>query len=132
MKRKKKKRKVLLFLILLIVVIIFSFIIILINKEIDNLNTALASGIRSISIKDKLNNLEEKKIHLSTLKSELQCSLDSKVLDENLIRQYLLKDASLIKNKSVDLTLYLTCSLSFRYICLKIFVLFLNRSIFCM
>lgn len=73
-----------------------------INKEIDNLITALASGISSISIKDKLNNLEEKKIHLSTLKSELQCSLDSKVLDENLIRQYLLKDASLLKNKSVD------------------------------
>ena len=73
-----------------------------INKEIDNLITALASGISSLSIKDKLNSLEEKKIHLSTVKTELQCSLDSKILDENLIKQYLLKDASLLKNKSAN------------------------------
>lgn len=72
------------------------------DKEIDNLITAIANGINSSSIKDKLNLLEDKKSTLSTIKTELQCSLDSKILDENLIREYLLKDASALKNKSVD------------------------------
>lgn len=72
------------------------------NKEIDNLIAAIANGINSSSIKDKLILLEDRKSYLNTTQTELQLKLDSKQLDKNLIKQYLLKDASSIKSKSVD------------------------------
>lgn len=72
------------------------------NKEIDNLIAAIANGINSSSIKDKLILLEDRKSYLNTTQTELQFKLDSKQLDKNLIKQYLLKDASALKSKSVD------------------------------
>ncbi|GAA0107890.1 recombinase family protein [Clostridium tertium] len=73
-----------------------------IDKEIDNLVIAIANGLNHPSIKTKLDTLESEKSNLSILKTELEYKLNNSILDEKLIREYLLKDSLILKSKSAD------------------------------
>lgn len=73
-----------------------------IDKEIDNLINAIANGLNHPSIKTKLDTLETEKANLVATKTELKYKLNNSILDEHLIKEYLLKDSLALKSKSAD------------------------------
>lgn len=73
-----------------------------IDKEIDNLINAIANGLNHPSIKTKLDALETEKANLSATRTEIEYKLNNSILDEKLIKQYLLKDSLALKSKCAD------------------------------
>lgn len=73
-----------------------------IDKEIDNLINAIANGLNNPSIKTKLDTLETEKANLAATKTELEYKLNNSILDETLVREYLIKDSLALKSKSAD------------------------------